>query len=93
MTGSCRTSYPWRDLPHDQGVKRTSPYRPKSNGGVERFARTLAEECAYARPPPDRDRAAGAFAVWSHHYGHHRFRTEINGPPVTRTTTRPGRHT
>lgn len=50
--GPCYRSHLWRDLLQDNNIKhkRTRPYRPQTNGKVERFHRTLADEWAYARP-------------------------------------------
>ncbi|MFL1427196.1 MULTISPECIES: IS481 family transposase, partial [unclassified Nocardiopsis] len=44
--GSCYKSHAWRDLLAGQGIKhkRTRPYRPQTNGKVERFNRILVEE-------------------------------------------------
>ncbi len=50
--GSCYRSRDWRDSLAAAGIthKRTRPYRPRTNGKVERFNRTLLDEWAYARP-------------------------------------------
>ena len=44
-------SHAWRDRCAELGIvhTRTRPYRPHTNGKVERFNRTLADEWAYAR--------------------------------------------
>jgi transposase InsO family protein len=50
--GNCYRSRPWAAACAALGItpKRTRPYRPQSNGKVERYHRTLADEWAYARP-------------------------------------------
>jgi len=69
------------------------PYRPQTNGKVERFHRTLLDEWAYARPyTRDSDRTR-ALAHWLHRYNHHRVHTAIGGPPITRVTNLPNEHT
>ena len=59
----------WRDALADQGIKhkRTRPYRPQTDGNVERFNRTL-EEWAYARPYTSETQRREAFPGWLHHY-------------------------
>ncbi len=67
--------------------KRTRPYRPQTNGKVERFHRTLADEWAYARPYATETERRAALDPWLHTYNHHRGHTALKGlPPASRVT-------
>ena len=57
----------------------TRPYRPQTNGKVERFNRTLAEEWAYADTYLTDEARADQYPAWLHHYNHHRPHTGIGG--------------
>ena len=72
----------------------TRPYRPQTNGKVERFNRTLIEEWAYARVyESDADRAAD-LPDWIHTYNHHRGHTALGGkPPASRVPNLSGQNT
>jgi transposase InsO family protein len=59
--------------------KRTRPYRPQTNGKVERFNRTTLEEWAYARPYHSETERASCFNEWLHTYNHHRGHTALKG--------------
>lgn len=57
----------------------TRPYRPQTNGKVERFNRTLATEWAYASSYSTDEARAAEYPSWLHHYNHHRPHTGIGG--------------
>jgi transposase InsO family protein len=74
--------------------RRTRPYRPQTNGKVERFNRTLLTEWAYARPYPSESARRAALPKWLHIYNHHRHHTAIGGlPPASRVPNLCGQYT
>jgi transposase InsO family protein len=68
------------------------PYRPQTNGKIERFHRTMLEEWAYARPYTREQDRIRALAHWLHRYNHHRVHTAIGSPPINRVTNLPREH-
>ena len=72
---------------------RTRPYRPATNGKVERFNRTLLAEWAYARPWHSDGQRTRALTAWLHTYNHHRHHTAIHGPPISRVSNLPRHYT
>jgi transposase InsO family protein len=92
--GACYRSNAWREtcavlnLKH----KRTRPYRPQTNGKLERFHRTLADGWAYARRYNSETERRAALPGWLHFYNHHRTHTAIGGPPTSRLNNLPGHH-
>lgn len=69
------------------------PYRPQTNGKVERYNRTLLDEWAYARPYRSEAARTRALAAWLHLYNHHRHHTAVGGPPVSRVNNLVGQNT
>lgn len=92
--GSCYRSHAFRDALGPQVThKRTRPYRPQTNGKVERFNRTMLDEWAYARPYRSEAERVAAFPDWLHHYNHHRGHTSLKGlPPASRVTNLTGQY-
>lgn len=93
--GSAYRSQAWRDACAELALthKRTRPYRPQTNGKIERFHRTLADGWAYARFYGSEAERRAALPGWLHFYNHHRAHSAIGGqPPITRLTNLPGHH-
>lgn len=78
--GACYRSNAFADA-LGEGVKRrrTRPYRPQTNGKVERFDRTIVTEWAYAQAYLSDEARAATYADWLHSYDHHRPHTGIGG--------------
>ena len=53
-------------------LKRTRPYRPQTNGKVERFNKTLLDEWAYRRLYRSNAERRRAFTRWLRSYNHQR---------------------
>ncbi len=93
--GACYRSHAWRDALTAAQIahKRTRPYRPQTNGKVERFNRTLLDEWAYAHPYRSETERRKAFPHLLRTYNHHRGHTALNGqPPSSRAPNLTGRY-
>ncbi|WP_030492003.1 IS481 family transposase [Micromonospora chokoriensis] len=93
--GSCYKSRLWHDTCTQLGVtvKKTRPYRPQTNGKVERFHRTMTDEWAYAKPNRSETARRAALPAWFHAYNHHRHHTALGGPPASRVLNLSGQNT
>ena len=69
--GSCYRSTTFQEALGPLKHRRTKPYRPQTNGKVERFNRTLAAEWAYAATYLDDPTRAATYPAWLHSYNHH----------------------
>jgi transposase InsO family protein len=93
--GSCYKSHLWRDTCKDLGItpKKTRPYRPQTNGKIERFHRTLAEGWAFKKFYNSESARLAALPAWIHQYNHHRPHSAIKkAPPITRLNNLAGHH-
>jgi transposase InsO family protein len=92
--GSAYRSQHWRDACSELGItpKRTRPYRPQTNGKIERFHRTLADGWAYARFYSSESERRAALPTWIHFYNHHRIHSAIGGTPANRLNNLPEHH-
>jgi transposase InsO family protein len=93
--GSAYKSHLWADTCAELGiaVKKTRPYRPQTNGKIERFHRTLAEGWAFKKFYTTEHARRAALPAWLHEYNHHRPHTAIGGSaPITRLDNLSGHH-
>jgi len=77
--GACYRSHDFARALDQIKHRRTRPYRPQTNGKVERFNRTINQEWAYAEVYASDDDRAATYAEWLHNYNHHRPHTGIGG--------------
>jgi transposase InsO family protein len=97
--GSCYRSRAWRDTCTANGIthKRIRPYRPQTNGKVERFHRILLEEWAYIRNWTSENERVAGYDAFMHFYNHHRSHGALRWSTPMATLTRlrddlPGQH-
>jgi transposase InsO family protein len=93
--GSCYRAHLWRDTcaELDLAHKRTRPYRPQTNGKIERFHRTMADGWAFKKFYSSESARRNALPAWLHEYNHHRPHTAIGrSAPITRLTNLSGQY-
>lgn len=89
--GACYRSRAWARALDDTGVthKRTKPYRPCTNGKVERFNGTLAREWAYVCEYGSEAERRTALIDFLNFYNHERPHSALGQlPPSSRVPMR-----
>ena len=93
--GACYRSREFARTLADAGIahRRTRPYRPQTNGKVERFNLTLKWEWAYARVYETNASRTDELERWLHHYNYHRPHMAHAGrSPITIVNNVPRKH-
>jgi transposase InsO family protein len=93
--GSCYRSREFTAVLADAGIahRRTRPYRPQTNGKVERFNLSLKWEWAYARAYDTNASRARELSRWLHDYNYHRPHMALSGrAPITAVNDVPRKH-
>jgi len=93
--GGAYRSFLWQDTCAELGItpKRTRPYRPQTNGKIERFHRTLTEGWAFKKFYNSESARLAALPAWVHQYNHHRPHSAVGkAPPITRLNNLAGHH-
>lgn len=91
--GSPFLSHAWRSACLDVGVRhrRTRPYRPQTNGKVERFFRTALDECLYLESFNSDQHRAAALQAFVCYYNAERPHLGLHGiTPTQRLAREPG---
>src|SRR5215210_3371558 len=76
-----------RELLAARGIKhmKTEPYRPRTNGKVERFHQTMAREWGYGLAYRSHRHRNRALPHWLEHYNERRPHSSLGGrPPISR---------
>jgi transposase InsO family protein len=76
-----------RELLAERGIRHltTEPYRPRTNGKLERFHQTMAREWAYGLAYRSHRHRKRALPDWLEHYNHRRPHSAIGDrPPISR---------
>ena len=84
-----------RELLERRGIRhlRTEPWRPQTNGKVERYQQTLKREWGLGQVYRSSDHRAKALQHWLWHYNHCRPHSAIGGrPPISRVHNLPGQN-
>ncbi len=94
--GSCYRSRPFAGVLADAGIvhRRIRPYRPQTNGKVERFNLSLKWEWAYAKAYDSNGSRTEELSRWLHRYNYHRPHMALSGrAPITAVNNVPRKHT